>query len=159
MCFDADNDIACYRMMQAWKDNDHHDFNFDNAHELTTIRAWSSEESIKRSLRERLKGSKQLMVLVGKNTRYCQTYVRWEIEQAIEMGLPIIVVNLNGGRSMDDTLCPLILREELAVHIPYKQKIMTHAMSNWEYGHSAKVAAGTTGPHYYLDSVYTSLGL
>jgi hypothetical protein len=53
VAFDADNDIRYYRLMQAWKQNDNTNFNFYDAHDLTNIMPWSTEESIKASLRER----------------------------------------------------------------------------------------------------------
>ena len=35
------------------------------------------------------------MVLVGEKTKNLYKFVRWEIELAIKLGLPIIVANLN----------------------------------------------------------------
>src|SRR5580693_9375770 len=116
--------------MQAWKQSDNTDFNFANAHDINTIRAWSGEDAIKRALRERMFNTKVLIVLVGEKTRYQNTYVRWEIEQALKMGLPIIVVNLDGRRSMDSTCCPLILRDTLAVHVSFNRAIIQHALED-----------------------------
>ena len=55
VAFDADTDIHFYRLMQAWKANDRIDFDFNNSHELTTIRPDSKEDAIKVSLGERMK--------------------------------------------------------------------------------------------------------
>jgi hypothetical protein len=96
--FDADSDIHYYRLMQAWKQNDNTEFDFNNAHDLNDIRPWSSEDSIKTALRERIKNSKVFVLLVGEKTKFQNTYVRWEIEQAIKQGLPIIAININGKR-------------------------------------------------------------
>jgi hypothetical protein len=52
--FDGDTDIHYYRLMRAWKQNDHTPFNFYDAHDLTQARDTSIEESIKRSLSKRL---------------------------------------------------------------------------------------------------------
>src|SRR2546430_2633054 len=103
VCLDYDNDKEWYQLMRAWTQNDNIDFNFHNAHELTTIWPSSDEDAIKRSLRERLNNSKLFMLLIGGNTRYCQTYVRWEIEIALKLGLPIVAVNID-GRSLSTTL-------------------------------------------------------
>jgi len=46
----------------AAEDNENHDFNFHNAHDLNTARDSSQEESIKRQLRERFANSKLLIV-------------------------------------------------------------------------------------------------
>lgn len=159
IAFDADSDIRYYRLMQAWKQNDNTDFEFANAHDYNSIRPTSGEESIKRALRERMLNSKVLIVLVGEKTRYQNTYVRWEIEQAMKMGLPIIVVNLDGKRSRDETRCPLILREDLAIHVSFNRAIIQYALEHWPSSHATHLQKGEKNPYYYQDSVYTSLGL
>ena len=73
------------------------------------------------------------------------------------MELPIIVVNLNGKKSIDRTLCPPILRNELAIHIPYKQKIIEYAMNNWPKSHQRRKSQNDLGAYYYKDSVYSRL--
>ena len=92
--FDADTDMKMYRIMQMWKSNDKVDFNFHNAHELNNLRATASEEQIKRKLRERLNNTKQAILLVGDSTKNLYKFVRWEIELAINMDIPVIAVNL-----------------------------------------------------------------
>ena len=52
VAFDADNDIKYYRIMTAWKENDNIDFDFHNAHDLNNLMNTSSEETIKRKLRD-----------------------------------------------------------------------------------------------------------
>ncbi len=159
VAFDADNDIRYYRLMQAWKQNDNTNFNFFDAHDLTNIMPWSSEESIKASLRERLSNTKVFVILVGERTRFHQKFVRWEIEQAIKKGLPIIVVNLNGKRYHDDELCPSILDSELAVHVSFNQKILSKALNEWESLHNQYKREGKDGPYRYNPETYSSLGL
>src|SRR6266436_2103965 len=117
--FDGDTDIRYYRLMQAWKQNDGIEFNFYNAHDLNTARDSSQEESIKQQLAERMRNSKNFILLVGERPRYLTKFVRWEIEQAISRDMAFIVVNLNGRRSMDAERCPLLAQQALAVHIPF----------------------------------------
>lgn len=158
-CFDGDNDIIYYRLLTAWNENDNIEFSFNDAHALSQARDSSSEETIKRSLKERLKNSKALVVLVGKNTKNLYKFVRWEIEQAIGMDLPIIVVNLNKKRYMDEELCSPILKNALAVHISFEQKIIGFAMTDWLISLQAHKRNAHNGPVYYFDSVYKNLGL
>lgn len=158
-CFDGDNDIHYYRLMQAWHKNEKFGFTFINAHDITQSRDTSTEETIKRSLRTRLKASDVFILLVGKSTQYLYKFVRWEIEVAIELGLPIIVVNLDNKRSINSNLCPPILRNELAVHVPFGHRIIDYAIRNWPSSSRQYREKGDTGPYYYLDSVYNSLGL
>lgn len=82
VAFDADSDIRYYRLMKAWKQSDNSEFNFFDAHDLTNIWQYSSEETIKRNLRERLMNTKIFVLLVGEKTKYLYKYVKWEIEQA-----------------------------------------------------------------------------
>ncbi|MFI6763295.1 TIR domain-containing protein [Micromonospora sp. NPDC050417] len=51
----ASEDIKFYRLMEAWRDNKHIDFNFFDAHDLYVARDSSKPESIKARLGERLK--------------------------------------------------------------------------------------------------------
>ena len=102
IAFDGDNDMRYYRLMTAWKAHDGFSLNFHNAHDLNTARDSSQEESIKRQLRERFANSKLLVVLIGESTRYLTKFVKWELEVALRLGLPVIGVNLNGSRQMDD---------------------------------------------------------
>lgn len=158
IAFDGDNDMHWYRLMTAWKANDGFSLNFHNAHDLNTARDSSQEESIKRQLRERFANSKLLIVLIGENTRYLTKFVKWELEVALKLGLPIVGVNLNGSRSIDER-CPPTIKSELVIYVPFKHKIIEHALDTWpaEFSHYRK--DGKTGPFYYIQDVYTRLGL
>jgi hypothetical protein len=130
VCFDADEDIRYYRIMQAWKEHEHIGFTFHNAHDLFQIRVFN-EANIKRNLRERMKNTKLLIVLVGQKTRYLYKYVRWEIELALEYDIPIIAVNLNKRNRMDKDFCPPLLRDKPVVHVPFKKDCILYAMKYW----------------------------
>jgi len=157
--FDGDTDIHYYRLMTAWKQNDNHNFNFYNAHDLNTARDSSAEESIKAQLAERLRNTKVFVLLVGQSTRYLYKFVLWEIEQALKRNLPIVVVNLNGKRSMDNERCPSLLHNTLAIHISFNAAIMQRALESWPVSDASLRAQGKGGPYYYTDDIYRGLGL
>lgn len=159
VCFDGDNDIHYYRLMKAWKQNDGVSFNFFDAHDLNTARDTSLTQSIRNQLRERLKNSKILVVLIGEQTRYLYRFVRWEMEQALYLGLPIIGVNLNGLRQQDSTRCPPVIRDELVVYVSFNAAILQHALENWPASHRAYKQQGESSAYYYKQSVYDKLGL
>ena len=148
-----------YRLMQAWRASDGTNFNFIDAHNLNVTRDSSQEASIKRQLKERLDNSRIFILLVGEHTRLLRKYVRWEIGMAIESGLPLICCNLNGKRSLDSDRCPALIRNQLAIHIPYKKEAMRYALSSWQQSHSKHVAKGESGPYYYSIGTYHRLGL
>ena len=159
--FDGDDDKWAYAYMKGWKKNDNIDFDFRDAHDLDTMTGRAQEEAyVKKHLRERMEKSAAVMVLVGKNTKRLYKYVRWELELALELGLPIIVVNLNDERAIDKELCPVILRDAVAMHIPFKLAIIKHTLDSWPSRfRSLSIAEWKEGPRHYLTSVYSSLGL
>lgn len=61
---------------------------------------------------------------------------------SIKRGLPCIVVNLNGKRSMDSERCPVIIRNELAIHISFNAKILQYALENWPESYERKLKEG-----------------
>jgi hypothetical protein len=157
--FDGDNDIHYYRLMRAWKQNDRTNFNFFDAHDINTARDTSLEMTIKARLRGRLSNAKVVVSLIGNNTRYLYKFVRWELEQSLSLGLPIIGVNLNGKRSQDSTRCPPVIRNSLVVYVSFKSAILQYALENWPNEFYRLKREGVAGPRYYNDSVYASLGL
>lgn len=157
--FDGDSDMHYYRLMTAWKQHDHMSFNFYNAHDLNSARDSSMEASIKAQLSERLRNSKVFVLLIGESTRYLHKFVKWEIEQAIKRGMPIIGVNLNGKRSMDLERCPSTLAPALAIHVSFNAAVMEHALENWPASEAAHRAKGESGPFYYPEAIYRGLGL
>jgi len=158
VCFDADTDMKHYGLMKAWKENEHHDFDFHNAHEINNIKDGSTEEAIKKKLRERLLNTKVLIVLIGANTKNLYKYVRWEIEYAIEKDIPIIAVNLNGEKKVDSKLCPPLLKDKLAIHTHFGQKIINHALNKWPDLHTThSKKEDTKCAYHFKDSVYDNL--
>ncbi len=138
VCFDADEDMNFYKPLKMWSANENIDFHINNAHDMTNIRIFT-EENIKRHLRERMKNSKLMLVLIGEKTKNLYKYVRWEMELALEMDIPIIGVNINKKNGIDNNLCPPILKGKPVVHIPYSKNAILYAMKNWpEYYGTAK---------------------
>jgi hypothetical protein len=156
--FDADNNRWAYARMKGWNALRNIDFDFENAHDINSLRDWSSEETVKRKLRERFKYTEQVILLIGKSTKNLHRYVRWELDVALALDLPIIAVNLNSERSIDLNLCPPIIRDEYVVHIPFRMRIIKYAMDNFpnEY-HKRDLNA--EGRRSYSQSVYKSLEL
>src|ERR1700682_1254523 len=100
--FDGDKDRYASAFMRGWKVNDRVEFDFRDAHDIGNMTGRAQDEAyVKSELRKRMQASKQVVVLVGESTKNLRKFVGWEIDLAVELGLPIIVVNLNGQRQMD----------------------------------------------------------
>ena len=156
--FDGDNDMWAYGFMKGWKNNDKIDFNFHDAHDLSPISTAQNEAYIKGVLRERLKNTKQAIVLVGDNTKYLYRFVCWEIETCLSMKIPVIVVNLNNLRRQDDEKCPAILKGTQSVHVSFRLAIIKHALDNFPE-QFATLGPSESGPYSYSAELYKRLGI
>jgi len=144
----SSTDVRYYRLMQAWKEHEHIDFNFVDVQLPTAIES-ENEAYIKRRCRERINMAGTFISLIGEDTRSKHKYVRWELEVAVEQGCRIIGVNLNGSRYVDDR-CPPIIRNIGAVFVPYSPKIVAYALEDYKMNKN--------DDYHYQDWVYNKLG-
>lgn len=129
--FDADNDMGTYNVMKMWKANQNIDFNFHNAHELNNLRINTSEDQIKRKLRERLSSTKQAILIVGNSTKNLYKFVRWEIDVAIKMDIPIIAVNLCKSNGVTERTPAILKDRAYFVSVPFEQSKIRYALDNF----------------------------
>jgi len=156
--FDGDNDIWAYAYMKGWKQNEHIDFDFYDAHDLKPLTFSASDETVYARLRERMINTKQAVGLIGEKTKNLFKFVRWELELTLKKDIPLIAVNLNNKRQCADERCPAIIHDEYVVHVPFKAKILQYALDRFPTEHAAR--DGTQkGPRYYNDEIYRQLGL
>ncbi len=159
--FDGDNDGWAYHYIRGWAANKRLGFVFENSHDLGPMTSRAQDEAyVKRNLKARMQNSSEALVLVGEKTKNLYRYVRWEIELALELGLPIIVVNLNKKRTVDHDMMPPILRDVCALHIAYRYRAIKNAITTWPSAF-AKMSIQTRneGPREYNAATYQSLGL
>ena len=160
VCFDADNDIDYYKKMLKWKADDDIDFDFYDAHDLNNLRDDTQEETIKRKLRERFTDTKLLIVLVGDVTKNLYKYVRWEIEVALKLEIPIIAVNImsNTTRILDN-YPPIIRDDQLILNVQYNQILLQYSIDNWIDVHSNQLKKGNIYQQVWKRRIYEKLGL
>lgn len=125
--------------LREWNDSGWYALNFSDAHDLTQSRDSSLPCTIKRSLSERLTGSKTFVLIVGANTksltkgacRYCSSYnwgtcsryynvdnrsfIEYECEKAIKDNLKIVVIY--NYANVDKSKCPDCIKY-YGTHIP-----------------------------------------
>jgi len=163
----ASEDIRYYRIMCAWKANDKIDFHFHDAHGLNIARDSSQAETINRRLRERLVNTKQVVMLIGDMTRKKaadpNTFVYYEAQTILKLGLPVIFANLNGSRNVEKDRIPNILLESYTLSVSFGAKIIKYTLDNFptmfNENKGLPEAKRKKGPDYYPKSVYDSLGL
>jgi hypothetical protein len=146
----SSTDITQYRLMLAWKANEHIDFDFANC-QLQEELDSDNEDYIKRVCRERISMASKYIMLIGQDTLYKYKYVRWEAEIALEKGCTIIGVNLDKSRQFIDATCPPVISDIGAVFVSFSPIIIALALENY--------VMNTQGNFYYEDRVYKQLGL
>lgn len=158
----ASEDINSYRLMEAWRENRNIDFNFYDAHDLYVSRDTSRPETIKRNLRERLKNAKQVVLLGSANAKRKggdgQSFLAHETDVIIEFDLPVVVANLDGDRDVDRAFIPkpFLDADYYTLSVSFQPAIIKKALDSYapQYASSSK-----SGPHYYTNDIYKSVGL
>lgn len=145
----SSTDIRYYRLMQAWKENEHIDFDFTDCQLANEINS-ENEAYIKNKCRERINMAGTFIVLIGQDTRSKHKYVRWEMEVALEKKCRIIGVNLDGSRRVVADTCPPIIRNIGAIFVPYSPKIIAYALEKYKMN--------SNNDYHYKDEVYKQLG-
>lgn len=158
----ASEDIRYYRMMEAWRDNDKIDFDFNDAHDLYISRDTSQPETIRRNLRERMKNAKQVVLLGSKDARRKGgdgvSFLAHEVNVLMEFRLPVVVANLDRDRTVDRTFIPepLLAAQYYTISVSFQMKIIQYALDHYA---PAFASSSNVGPYQYKPSVYSSLGL
>jgi len=156
--FNEENDLWAYEKMKGYVTNDKIDFSFYDAHDIKSLVQTESEESIKKQVGKRLAKASQAIVIIGDNDKNFSQFFRWEIEVVLKRDLPIIAINLNNKRRIDNDRCPSILKDKYVVHVPLEMKIIKYALENFPEEYFAS-ASHLEGPRYYNDDIYHQLGL
>ena len=148
--------------MQAWKANEHIDFDFHDAHDLNTALDTSQPDRRRRRLRERLANTKQVVLLVGDETKAIAArpsrFLHYEVETIMRIDLPVVFANLNGSRVAEASRLPKALLDMYTVCVSFRPKIIKHALDNYVDGYAANKGT-SSAPHKYPASVYEGLGL
>jgi hypothetical protein len=158
----ASEDIRSYWLMCAWRANKKIDFNFLDAHDLNTALDTSHPETIRRRLRERLANTKQVVLLVGDQTRAIagrpSRFLYYEVEVIERLGLPVVFANLNGSRRVQQSRLPRVLTGQYTISVSFQPTIIRYALDDFVDGYASAKRTHTT-PYYYKPIAYTRLGL
>ncbi len=137
------SDFKYYATVQGWNAASHIEFKFVNSHDKSNaVRDSSKLATLQASIRERLAGSKNMVVIVSGSTRKTESLLSWEVERAVDFyHLPLIVayagceVMLNPetlSSRWPETLASRIESGVAeAIHIPFKKDAMLDAISRF----------------------------
>ena len=139
------SDIDYYNLLKAWAAKTDDDFSMINSHDKTSaVRDSSKRSTLRASLQERLRNSKNMLLIIGKTTRFDTDWVPFEIEQAVDVyGLPIIAVYPDAGCILAPMELSPLWPNALAVrinkyktanviHIPFKKLPIANAIEQFD---------------------------
>lgn len=164
------SDFRYYSTLQAWSANKNISFSFVNSHEKTySVLDSSSKATLYARIRQRLSASKNMVVILSKDTRKSGSVLSYEIEQAIDVyKIPLIIAYTDydaiwgvGSGSQLEAYWPTSLKERIdkigtqAIHIPFKKEPLLDAIPRFTVNGESL----TNGRNYYSREAYVQWGL
>ena len=162
------SDIDYYNLMKAWTAKTDDDFTMINSHDkASAVRDSSLRATLRNSLLERLRNSRNMVLVIGETTRLDTDWVPFEIEKAVDVyGLPIIAAYTVWDKPLRTPsawshLWPSALSMRISngtanvIHIPFKKEALKDAISQFSHD----VPPCGKGLTIYSDAAYRSFGI
>ena len=162
----GESDISYYNLMKAWTAKGDDDFTMINSHDkASAVRDSSKRETLRASLLQRLRNSRNFVLIIGETTRFAKLWVPFEIEQAIDCyGLPIVAAYTGYNYIMApaelSALWPDALADRIAdktarvIHIPFKKQPLKDAIDQFDLNNPP-----STPLDYYAREAYEQWGI
>jgi len=139
------SDMDYYNLLRAWSANPDVDFTMVNSHEkASAVRESSKRATLRSSLQERLRNSKNMVLIIGETTRLDTDWVPFEIEQALDTyAIPIIATYTDYCPILEPAKFWPLWPEPLAhrinnksarvIHIPFKKVPIIDAIGQFSH--------------------------
>jgi hypothetical protein len=160
------SDIDYYSLMKAWSAKSDDDFSMINSHDkASAVRDTSKKATLRASLQERLRNSKNMVLIIGETTKLDTDWVPFEIEQAIDTySIPIIATYTDYGPILEPQkfwpLWPKALADRIndnsarVIHIPFTKDPLLNAIGQFTHDNLPKGSLT-----YYTSERYRNWGL
>lgn len=137
------SDFRYYALVQKWDAQSNIEFKFANSHErASAVRDTSKRTTLERSIRERLRASKNMVVILSDDTRKRGSMLSYEIEKAVDAySLPLIIaytgyncilrpeeLSHRWPQALTDRIRTQTAR---AIHIPFKRAALLDAIGQF----------------------------
>lgn len=159
VAFDGNNDLEYYNKLKEFKDSEGNHFSLMDGYEFYPLMDKVSDDELKAQVVSKVNEADIVLVLMGPTTKSMRRYIRWQVEGAINLGKPIIVLNENNIRAVDFDKCPAMIKKALTLHISFNETILECALENWPRMHQAFASKEKKGMFKFPTEVYTHLGL
>jgi hypothetical protein len=162
------SDIDYYNLMRAWSSHPEDEFTMVNSHDkAAAVRDSSKKATLEASLLERLRNSKNMVLVIGDTTRHDDDWVPFEIAKAVDVyKIPIIAAYTKYStpiRKPSDLrgLWPASLATRIdngsasVIHVPFKKAVLQDAISQF----SPSKFPNNGGLGFYSDKAYINFGI
>lgn len=160
-------DIKYFNLLKAWNKSDDIEFTFSDSHQKTyQVSDESKLSTLRARLLERIKNSKNFILILSEDTKEKNRNLNWEIEKAYEYELPFIVVYPGYKKVLKPATHREVWTSKLVslidgnkvkcVHVSFKKEPIFDALSQFS------VVANKypkTALSYYGDEAYKSWGI
>jgi len=152
-----DSDIKYYNLLKAWTAKSDDDFTMINSHDkASAVRDTSLHTTLRASLQERLRKSKNMLLIIGETTRFDTDWVPFEIQQAVDCyKIPIIAAYPDTGFVLPSSEIqrlwpgspsaslsekwPSVLADRInnksarVIHVPFKKQPIARAIEEFNH--------------------------
>jgi hypothetical protein len=161
------SDFKYYATIQAWSTNKNIEFKLTNSHEKTyAVRDTSQKMTLYSRIQERLRASKNMLVILTDNTRSTGSVLSYEIEKAIDVYKIPLIIAYPGYTSIlnvdsHSSVWPKSLKDRIdnintkAIHVAFKKDCIFNAIDRF---HVNGESLGN-GKVYYTRESYVQWGL
>jgi len=158
----TDSDIKYYNLMKAWTTKSDDNFTMINSHDkASSVRDSSKRSTLRASLLERLRNSKNMVLILGKTTRLDTDWIPFEICSAVDTyRIPIIAAytefNAITAPAKLSGWWPKALADRIdngqarAIHIPFKKEPLKAAIEQFDHNNLPNGSLSYYGRDAYI---------
>ena len=159
----TESDMKYYTTLLMWDVRPDHEFEFVNSHEKTAaVRDSSKRETLERRLKERLNRSKNMILIIGEETKQDTDWVPFEIRYAVdECHIPIIAAYVPGNLlcvvnpTASEGLWPQALATRIrdgsarVMHVPFRERPLADAVEQFTHNNLPSMGLICYSPDAY----------
>ena len=163
------SDLRYLGLLRSWNNSKNNELTFSDSHLKTyQVLDTSKKTTLQNRLLERMRNSKNMLLILSSSTNYNRGLLNFEIEKAVDYyKIPIIVAYTGCNYIIDpnnySNRWPKKLKEKIdnntvrAIHIPFKEKAIMCAINQFSiHSHGENILEGAL--HTYNLSAYRKWG-
>ncbi len=164
----TEGDMKYYGLLQKWNASNNFELRFSDSHKKTyQVRDSSTIRTLKSRLLERMKYSKNMLLIISGDTNWDRGMLNFEIEEAVEHYNIPLIVTYPGFRailkpSSHKEKWPKALHERIrnntakCIHVPFREKAIAEAISCYSIHNKENELKSSL--HFYNKQTYRNWG-